>query len=140
MSYIDFSRIDGLTSDLQRRVAQVIREIFPEVRLVRLESLHPSFNEKKPYALIHEPNLLPAYVISTFAESEVDERLIAWIVENNMQDPNSKASRLKILEMANKALNAKHELELMEEKRDMMKSMMASKKHEYRHGGKVLKK
>lgn len=140
MGYIDFSRIDGLTSDLQRRVAQVIRDIFPEVRLIKMDSLHPEFNPNKPYALVHEPNLLPSYVISTFAESEVDERLVAWIVENNMQDPNSKASRLRILEMANAAMNAKHEVELLEERKDMMKSMMKSNKHEYRHGGKVLRK
>lgn len=140
MSYIDFSRIDGLTNDSQRRVAEVIRDMYPEVRLVRLQDGHPEFNAQRPFALIHEPNLLPPYVISTFPESEVDARMVAWLVENNMQDPNSKASRLRILEMAERAMNAKREVELMEERKDVMKSIMKSKKHEYRHDGKTLRK
>jgi hypothetical protein len=90
--------------------------------------------------LVDEPNLAPAYVIKTLAESEIDERLIAFLVENNMADPNSKVNRLAILEMAQKAVEAKREIEWLEERKDVMKSIMKSKKHEYRHNGKVLRK
>jgi hypothetical protein len=82
--------------------------------------------------------MLPPYVIRYMKESEVDQRLVAWLVENNMQDTNSKASRLRILEMAEAAMKAKRELEWMEEKKEVMSSIMSSKKHEYRHNGKVL--
>jgi hypothetical protein len=37
-------------------------------------------------------------------------------------------------------MKAKRELEWMEEKKDMMKSVMSSRKNEYRHDGKVLRK
>lgn len=140
MGYIEFDKIDGLYSDYQRRVAAVIKDIFPTVRLIRLDPLHPSFNEKEPYALIDEPHMLPSYVIRTVPESEVDHRLVAWLVDNNTADPNSKANRLHILEMAHRAVEAKREVEWMEERRDVMKSIMKSKKNEYRHDGKVLKK
>jgi hypothetical protein len=40
--------------------------------------------------------------------------------------------------MAEAAMKAKRELEWMGEKKDMMKSVMKSKKHEYRHNGKVI--
>ena len=42
--------------------------------------------------------------------------------------------------MAEAAMKAKRELEWMEEKKDMMKSVMSSNKNTYRHNGKVLRK
>jgi hypothetical protein len=137
---ISFDKIDGLYSDFHRRIASVIRDIFPTVRLIKLDMLHPSFSPERPYALIDEPNLAPAYVIKTMRESEVDERLIAFLVENNLHNSNSKVNRLGILEMAQKAVEAKAELEWMEERKDVMTSIMKSKKNEYRHDGKVLRK
>lgn len=138
--YITFDRIDGLYHEYQRRVAAVIRDLYPNVRLLRLEPGHPSFNPERPYALVDEPNLAVPYVIRTLAESEIDARLIAWLVDNDTHKTGSKANSLFILEMAEKALNQKRELEYLEEKKDMMKSVMKSKKHEYRHDGKVLRK
>lgn len=137
---ISFDKIDGLYSDFQRRIASVIKDIFPTVRLLKLDSLHPSFTPERPFALVDEPNLAPAYVIKTLRESEIDERLIAFLVENNLHDPNSQVNRMAILEMAQKAVEAKAELEWMEERRDVMTSIMKSKKHEYKHDGKVLRK
>jgi hypothetical protein len=42
--------------------------------------------------------------------------------------------------MAQKAVEAKAELEWMEERKDVMTSIMKSNKNEYRHNGKVLRK
>jgi hypothetical protein len=140
MSYIEFDKIDGLYSGEHRRVAEVISDLFPTVRLIRVDSLHPAYNPEMPFALVDEPHLLPPYVIRYMRESEVDQRLVAWLVENNMHDKDSKVNRLRILEMAEAAMKAKRELEWMEEKKDMMKSVMSSRKNEYRHDGKVLRK
>jgi hypothetical protein len=140
MSYIEFDKIDGLYSGEHRRVAEVIADLFPTVRLIRVDSLHPAYNPEMPFALVDEPHLLPPYVIRYMRESEVDQRLVAWLVENNMHDKDSKVNRLRILEMAEAAMKAKRELEWMEEKKDMMKSVMSSRKNEYRHDGKVLRK
>jgi hypothetical protein len=140
MSYIEFDKIDGLYSGDHRRVAEVISDLFPTVRLIRVDSLHPAYNPEMPFALVDEPHMLPPYVIRYMRESEVDARLVAWLVDNNMHDKDSKVNKLRILEMAEAAMKAKRELEWMEEKKDMMKSVMGSKKNEYRHNGKVLRK
>jgi hypothetical protein len=140
MAYIEFDKIDGLYTDLQRRVASVIKDIFPTVRLIRLDSLHPAFTPEQPYALIDEPHLMPSYVIRSLPESEIDHRLVAWLVDNNNADPNSKVHRLDILEMANKAVEAKREVEWMEERKDVMKSIMKSKQNTYTHDGHTLRK
>lgn len=140
MSYIEFDKIDGLYSGDHRRVAEVIQDIFPTVRLIRVDSLHPAYNPEQPFALVDEPHMLPPYVIRYMRESEVDHRLVAWLVDNNMHNTDSKVNKLKILEMAEAAMKAKRELEWMEEKKDMMKSVMSSNKNTYRHNGKVLRK
>ena len=140
MSYIEFDKIDGLYSGEHRRVAEIISDLFPTVRLIRVDSLHPAFNPEQPFALIDEPHMLPPYVIRYMRESEVDARLVAWLVDNNMHNKDSKVNKLRILEMAEAAMKAKRELEWMEEKKDMMKSVMSSRKNEYRHDGKVLRK
>lgn len=140
MAYIEFDKIDGLYTDLQRRVAAVIKDIFPTVRLIRLDSLNPAFTPEQPFALIDEPHLMPSYVIRTLPESEIDHRLVAWLVDNNNADPNAAVNKLDILEMAHRAVEAKREVEWMEERKDVMKSIMKSKKNTYTHDGKTLRK
>jgi hypothetical protein len=140
MSYIEFDKIDGLYSGMHRRVAEVVSDLFPTVRLIRVDSLHPAYNPEMPFALVDEPHMLPPYVIRYVPESEIDHRLVAWLIDNNIHDKDSKVNKLKILEMAEAAMKAKRELEWMEEKKDMMKSVMGSRKNEYRHNGKVLRK
>jgi hypothetical protein len=140
MSVISFARIDGLYTDQQRRVARVINDIFPSVRLIRMEPGHPQFDPQKPFALVDEPNLAPPYHIRNMAESEIDHRLIAWLAENNRKDPNSKVNKLDLLQKAHALLEEKKFADYQAEKQDMLKSMMKSNKHEYRHNGKVLRK
>jgi hypothetical protein len=73
-------------------------------------------------------------------EAEIDHRLVARLVENNMHDPNSQVNKLHLLEMAHAALEAKREEEWREEKKDLMKSILKSGKNSYRHNGQTLRK
>lgn len=140
MDVINFARIDGLYTEHQRRVARVITDVFPTVRLIRMEPGHPSFDPERPFALVDEPNMSAPYHIRNVAESEIDARLLAWLLENNMHDPNSKANRLQLLEMAEAALDAKREEEWRAERKDILKSAMKSNKHTWSHDGKTLRK
>ena len=140
MDVINFARIDGLYTDYQRRIAAVIRDVFPTVRLIRMEPGHPSFDPERPFALVDEPNMTAPYHIRNVAESEIDARLLAWLLENNMHDPNSKANKLQLLEMAEAALNAKREEEWRAERKDILKSAMKSHKSTWSHNGQTLRK
>jgi hypothetical protein len=140
MNYINFDRIDGLHSEHHRRVAQVIKDVYPTIRLLRLEYGHPSFNAEKPYALVDEPGLAQPYVIRTLAESEIDHRLVAWLVENDMQNSDSQVNKLHLLEMSEQLMRARAEADWEAEKKDMLKSMLKSNKHTYKHDGKTLRK
>jgi hypothetical protein len=137
---INFARIDGLYTEEQRRVARVISDLFPTVRLIRMEPGHPAFDPKMPFALVDEPNLAPPYHIRNLAESEIDARLVAWLARNNTHDPNSEVNKLQLLEMSNALLRAKEEQEYLEERKDLMKSAMGSKKHTWTHNGKTIRK
>lgn len=138
--YITFDRIDGLYTEHQRRVAQVIRDMFPTVRLLKLEPGHSSFNPERPFALVDEPALQMPYVIRTLAESEIDHRLVAWLVQNDMQNSNSTANKIQLLEMSHALIKAKAEADWEEERKDLLKSMLKSGKSTYTHDGKTLRK
>ena len=141
---IEFDKIVGLYSPLHRRIAEIISDVFPSVRLMRIDSLHPNYEPERPFALVDEPKLigrdLPSYVIRTMRESEIDARLLAELLENNTQDKDAKVNRLELLGMAEAAIKAKAEVEWMEERRDVMKSIMKSNKNTYKHDGHTLRK
>ena len=84
--------------------------------------------------------MLPSYHIRNLAESEIDHRLVAWLAENNMQDSNSTANKLQLLEMSHALLKAKEEEDWQAEKADVMKSAMSTKKHSWTHDGQTLRK
>jgi hypothetical protein len=76
----------------------------------------------------------------TLAESEIDHRLIARLIENDTQNPNAKVNKLQLLEQAEKLVQAKAEADWEEERKDILRSMMKSKKSTYTHEGKTLRK
>jgi uncharacterized protein YfaS (alpha-2-macroglobulin family) len=57
-----------------------------------------------------------------------------------MHDPDSEVSKIQLLEMSYALTEAKREEEVLAEKKDMMKSAMASKKHTWTHNGQTLRK
>lgn len=139
MAILDFSRIDGLTHEYQRRIAKVIKDIYPTVRLLKLVPGHPEFNVEKPYALVDEPELLPPYVIRTLHESQIDARLVAELAMGDNIN-NDQVDKWAVLAQVEEAIKMKSELEYYEERKDLLKSMVKSNKHEYRHDGRTLRK
>jgi hypothetical protein len=105
-----------------------------------MEPGHPSFDPERPFALVDEPPMTAPYHIRNLAESEIDARLLAWLLENNMHDPNSKVNKLHLLEMAEAALVAKREEEWRLERKDILKSAIKSNKSTWTHDGQTLRK
>ena len=140
--YIDFSQIGGLYSPDHRRIAEVIRDVFPNVHLVRMNESMEGFNPERPYGLFDRPiDLnLPHYLIRTVAESEIDHRLLAELLKNNLHDPDAEVNKIQLLEMAYALTEAKHNEEILAERKDILRSAMASKKHSWTHDGKTLRK
>lgn len=137
---INFAQLDGLYTDQQRRLNEVIRDVFPSVRLVRVPTDHPYFNPEMQFALIDEPPMGNSYLITNVHESELDHRLLARLMESNMHDPNSQVNKLQLLEMAHAALEAKREEEWRAEKKDILQSALKSNKNTWTHDGQTLRK
>jgi hypothetical protein len=140
MDYINFAQIDGLYTEHQRRVAALVKDLYPTVRLLRMEPGHPSFDPQRPFALVDEPHMLPPYHIRNLVESEIDHRLVAWLADNNMHDEKSSANKLQLLEMAHTLLKAKEQNEWQAEKADILKSAMKTKQNSWTHDGKTIRK
>lgn len=140
MEYINFAQIDGLYTDQQRRVAAVIRDVYPNVRLIRMEPGHPAFDPERPFALVDEPPLSTPYHIRNLHESEIDHRLLAWLIDNDMRNQNSQVNKIQLLEMSHALMEAKREEEWRAERKDILKSAMKSHKSTWSHDGQTLRK
>lgn len=81
MKYTLFNQL-GLP-DHARHVAQMIQDYDPTLFLERLPQGHLWLiqNPDRPYALIHRPVGLPEYVIESFSEGWLDERIFARVLE-----------------------------------------------------------
>lgn len=66
-----------------RTVAEMIQDYDPDLFLERLPDGHPWLmdNPQRPYAVIHRPLGLPEYVVESFAETMLDERVFARVLE-----------------------------------------------------------
>ena len=137
---INFAQLDGLYTDQQRRLNEVIRDVFPSVRLVRVPTAHPYFTPEMQFALIDAPPMGNSYLITNVHEAELDHRLLARLMESNMHDPNSQVNKLQLLEMAHAALEAKREEEWRAEKKDILQSALKSNKNTWTQDGQTLRK
>lgn len=81
MKYTLFSQL-GLP-ETARVIADMISDYDPDLFLERLPAGHPWLIEQpdRPYAVIHRPMGLPEYVIESFPDTMLDERIFARVLE-----------------------------------------------------------
>lgn len=92
-----------------RPVARLIQDYNPTVTLERLPDSSPWLidNPGKPYALVHRPLGLPEYIIESFPESMLDERLLAILIEGDMHRAGKKLSNFDPVGWAKQQLEAR---------------------------------
>ena len=97
---VDFSTL-GIPEHA-RWLAETIHDYDNELSLERLPPSHPYMlgQPDKPYAIIHRPYHAPEYVVESFPESMLDERLIAIVYEADMKRAGRKISKHDALRTA----------------------------------------
>lgn len=72
--------------DHARSIARAINDYDPSVTLERLPDGSPWLHDNpgKPYALVHRGLGMQEYIIESFPESMLDERLLAILIEGDM--------------------------------------------------------
>lgn len=115
------------------RIAEIIQDFDPNLELAWIPPGQRTAFDKEPFAIFHNN---PRYLVGTFSEAQMDHRIIAHLFQINNANGNV-LDKLEAEEAAKRALRYKELIEEYEEKQDFAKSLIQSKKHYYRHNGKV---
>lgn len=123
----------GALSVKHERVAEIIRDLDPNLELAYIPEDQRSAFDKHPFAVIHTYRG-QRHVVMTMPENEVDERVIAKLIRRNTH-ANDVLADLDAQAAARELMAAKAAMEEMEEKREFAKSVLRSNKSVYRHNG-----
>lgn len=80
LNLAEHARYAGL-DDHCRHIAEILSEFDPDLYIVQLPANHPMFSERAPFALVHQPPMREQRVVKTLMHSQVDERLVAEIIQ-----------------------------------------------------------
>lgn len=135
---VDFNNavILGSTDALSvkhERIAEIIQDLDPNLELVYIPTEARSVFDKHPFGVRHKQG---GYMALTCAEDEVDERLVAKLIQGDTRRGNF-LGELEASEAAFRLVQAKEKMEEMEEKREFAHSVLKSPKSTYRHNGMV---
>lgn len=114
-----------------QQIAEIINDYDPTLALVWIP---PAKREPgdQPFAVVHSPLGQQPYVV--FYADECDERLLARVFSSD----NARQDVLSVMDRNNQAreiLNAKKRMDEAEEKKDIVRSIIKSPKHKYKHNG-----
>ena len=104
---VDFSTL-GLPEHA-RWLAETINDYDDRLFLEQLPPNHPYrvAQPDKPYAIIHRPTHAPEYVLESFGETMLDERLIAIVFESDMNRSGRKVEKFAALNYAREVAQAR---------------------------------
>ncbi len=127
-------------NERHRRVAEVIHDYYEHLQLVWIpDSQRDNAQEREfPFAILHKPEGQQPYIVRHVRESEVNERLLAWLWSND----NERSNPILALEKADEAkriMEAHAAQETRDEAVEIGTTILKSNLHSYRHNGKVYK-
>jgi len=123
-----------MLSSRANRVAQAINEYNEDLHLAWIPPEHREVGDI-PYAVIHRPKVGAEYVAFLVTEDELESAL-ARVIMNDTSRTNPMAA-VEAAEIAATTIMAKKRREEMLEAHEIAYSILRSKKHAYKHGGKV---
>lgn len=115
------------------RIAEIIRDYDPDLELAWIPPSARLREDKEPFAIFHNN---PRYLVGTFSEDKMDHRILAHLFMINNQN-GSVLERLEAEDRARKLLEYKNQMEEMEIAHDFAKTVIKSKKHRFKHNGRV---
>lgn len=117
-------------------IAEIIQDYDPTMYLAWIPPEHRTDNTP-PYAVIHHPDGLAPYKMFHLQENELDHRVIARICRGDLTKMNV-LDQIEAEEAARQILEAKQAMEREEERLDIVKSIVRSPLHTYKHNGKKI--
>lgn len=117
------------------RIAEIIQDLDPDLELVFIPTEARSAFDKHPFGVRHKRG---NYMVFTMAENEVDERVIAKLIQGDTRRGNF-LGELEAQEAALRLVQYKERMEELEEKREFAHSVLKSPKSTYKHNGMVFR-
>ena len=128
---------NGALSVKHERIAEIIQDLDPTLELAYIPEDRRSVYDKHPFAVIHRPtDGRPPYIAMTMPENEVDERVIAKLIKRDTHK-GAVLDEIEAQENALRLVQAKAQMDEMDEKRDFAHSVLKSNLHTFRHNGQV---
>ena len=119
-----------------QRIAEIIHDLSQNLALVWIPPSERTDSDLQPYGVMHEnPATGEQYIFMYIAEDELDERVIARILESRSDNLLDKLNRM---EDAKELLRLKEQSEKYEQMHDIARSMWRSPLHTYRFNGRKL--
>lgn len=139
----DFGELDRMR-DVPRgaeRVAKVLADYDPAIYIRKLPESHPQFDRERPYSVVINPGTgQEKYVLKNFAEWQVDERLIAEIIQADVTQSGGSIDDIQAINAAHEMMKVKEREEMLAERRELARDVakLGMSMNYARHNGKLL--
>lgn len=137
----DLSELDRLR-DLPvsaYRVARMLADYDPNIYIRKLDPGHPQFDKERPYSILVS-GAKDKYVLKNYAEWQLDERIMADIIQADVTNAGMSISDMEALNAAHAMMKAKERQERDAERRELARDVakLGMTKNYVRHNGKLL--
>lgn len=126
----------GALSAKHQRIAEIIKDYDPNLELAWIPPDERTAFDRQPFAIIHNSPSGGRYIVGYFSEDQMNHKIIAHLFKINNANHNV-LTELEAEEAAIKALEYKTLMDEQAEREDFAKSLIKTRKHSYRHNGKV---
>lgn len=137
----DLSELDRLRDVPagRERFARMLADYDPNIYIRKLDPGHPQFDKDKPYSIVVMGDK-DRYVLKNYSEFQLDERIMADIIQADVTNAGMSISDMEALNAAHAMMKAKEREEIDAERRQMAADVakLGFTKNYARHNGKLL--
>jgi len=139
----DFSEIDRMRDvpTGAERVARALADYDPSIYIRKLPEGHPQFDRERPYSVVINPGTgQEKYVLKNYAEWQIDERIIADIIQADVTNAGMSIDDIQAINAAHEFMKIKEKEENDQARRELAKDVakLGLTKNYARHNGKLL--
>lgn len=123
------------------RIAKVLADYDPALYIRKLPEGHPQFDRTRPYSIVVNPGSgQEKYVLKNLAEWQIDERVIAEVIQADVTQAGGSIDDIQALNAAHEFMKIKEREETLAERREIARDVakLGLSKNYARHNGKLL--
>lgn len=137
----DLSELDRLRDvpTSAYRLARALADYDPSIYIIKLTEAHPQFDRERPYSIVVH-GAKDKYVLKNYAEWQLDERIMADIIQADVTNAGMSIDDVQALNAAHAMMAAKEKQERDAERRELARDVarLGLSKNYVRHNGKLL--